>query len=68
MRFMPLEPSAPSFERERSRAPLEETLPAIMFTGTNAGTFRDGWGARKGICVASSRWKAMSAVVDLVVA
>ena len=43
---------------------LEETEPAIMFTVTNADTFRDGWGARKGICVAASRWKATSIFAD----
>ena len=68
VRFKYLESFGPSFEREKPRAPLEETLPAIGFTVTNAGTFRDGWGARKGTCVAGSRWKAMSAFADLVVA
>ena len=43
---------------------LEETPPAIMFTVTNADTFKDGWGARKGICVAPSRWKAVSVFAD----
>jgi lipopolysaccharide transport system ATP-binding protein len=43
---------------------LEETPPAIMFTVANADTFKDGWGARRGICVAGSRWKAMSVFAD----
>ena len=47
---------------------LEETPPAIMFTVTNADTFRDGWGARKGTCVAGSRWKAVSVFADTEVA
>jgi hypothetical protein len=43
---------------------LEETPPAIMFTVANAETSKDGWGARRGICVAGSRWKAMSVFAD----
>ncbi len=48
----------------RSAEHLEETPPAIMFTVTNADTFKDGWGARRGICVAGSRWKAVSVFAD----
>jgi hypothetical protein len=46
---------------------LEETEPGIMFTVTNADTFRDGWGARRGVCVAPSRWKAVSVFADTTV-
>jgi lipopolysaccharide transport system ATP-binding protein len=43
---------------------LDETPPAIMFTVANADTFKDGHGARRGSCVAGSRWKAMSVFAD----
>lgn len=48
----------------RGNEHLEETPPAIMFTVTNADTFKDGWGARRGICVAGSRWRAVSVFAD----
>jgi lipopolysaccharide transport system ATP-binding protein len=43
---------------------LDDTVPAIMFTVSNADTFKDGWGARRGVCVAGSRWKAVSVFAD----
>jgi len=43
---------------------LDDTSPSIMFTVSNADTFKDGWGARRGICVAGSRWKAVSVFAD----
>jgi lipopolysaccharide transport system ATP-binding protein len=43
---------------------VENTPPAITFTVTNADTFKDGWGARRGVCVAGSRWKAVSVFAD----
>ena len=37
---------------------LDEADRVVMFTVTDADTFGDGWGARGGVCVASSRWGA----------
>jgi lipopolysaccharide transport system ATP-binding protein len=38
---------------------VEETERALMFTVRDADTFRDGWGAHGGACVANSRWRAV---------
>lgn len=35
---------------------LEETDNLLSFTVRDADTFRDGWGAGRGVCVAPSRW------------
>jgi lipopolysaccharide transport system ATP-binding protein len=43
---------------------VEQTEPTMMFTVTNSDAFRDGWGAQKGLCVAGSRWKALSVFTD----
>jgi lipopolysaccharide transport system ATP-binding protein len=36
---------------------LDETQAVVSFTVRDADTFDDGWGARRGVCVAPSHWR-----------
>ena len=65
---LPLAPGEYSLHLRILQGPLrlDETGCVLPFVVRDADTFKDGWGARKGICVAASRWKTESKVADTV--